>query len=131
MNPNDKIRQRSSRRRFLGGAAAVIGLPFFESLGWRRAHAQTADAAPMRFLAVYVPNGIHMPDWTPTTTGTGWMMPHILAPLEKLRSKIAVISGLDHEQTAHPGSPPGDHGSGTGAGFSMRPLFPKRKDSQS
>jgi hypothetical protein len=112
----------------LGGAAAVIGLPFFESLGWRRALAQTAAAAPMRFMAVFVPNGIHMPDWTPTTTGTGWAMPHILAPLESLRSKIAVISGLDHEKTAHPGSPPGDHGAGTGAFLTMRPVFGNGKD---
>jgi hypothetical protein len=112
----------------LGGAAAVVGLPFFESLGWRRAHAQAAEAAPMRFLAVYVPNGMHMPDWTPTTVGTDWAMPHILAPLESLRSKIAVISGLDHEHTAHPDSPPGDHGAGTGCYLTMRPVFGHAKD---
>ena len=71
-----------SRRKFLASAAAVIGLPYLESLGWRRAHAQTAPSSPMRFMAVFTPNGFHMPDWTPTKTGTGWDMPHILAPLE-------------------------------------------------
>ncbi len=120
---NARRRSRSmmnggSRRKFLGGAAAVIGLPFFESLE-RRAHAQAA-VAPMRFMAIYVPNGIHMPDWTPTTTGTGWTMPPILAPLESLRSKIAVLSGLDHHMTAEPADPPGGHASGTESFLTMR-----------
>jgi hypothetical protein len=109
---------RASRRRFLGSAAAVVGLPFFESLG-RRAQAQTTGA-PMRFMAVYVPNGIHMPDWTPTTTGTGWTMPYIMAPLEPLRSKIVVLSGLDHHLTAEPVDPPGGHASGTESFLTMR-----------
>ncbi len=109
---------RGSRRRFLGSSAAVVGLPFFESLQ-RSANAQAA-AAPMRFMAIYVPNGIHMPDWTPTATGTGWAMPYILAPLESLRTKIAVLSGLDHHMTAEPADPPGGHASGTASFLTMR-----------
>lgn len=119
---------RLARRTFLGGAAAVIGLPFFESLTWRRAHAQAADPARMRFLAVYVPNGIHMPAWTPTTSGTGWTAPYILEPLETLRSKIVVLSGLDHQKTAEPGSPPGGHASGTAPFLTMRPVHKNTDD---
>ncbi|MES1204338.1 MAG: DUF1552 domain-containing protein [Pseudomonadota bacterium] len=115
----DRMRlQYGNRRRFLGGAAVAVGLPFFESLQ-RRAHAQVIPA-PARFMAIYVPNGMHMPDWTPTTTGTDWSMPYILAPLESLRSKIAVLTGLDHHQTAEPMDPPGGHASGTGAFLTMR-----------
>lgn len=107
-----------SRRRFLASAATVVGLPYFESLE-PRAHAQVGNA-PMRFMAVYVPNGLHMPDWTPTTTGTGWTMPYIMAPLEPLRSKIVVLSGLDHHVTAEPLDPPGGHASGTASFLTMR-----------
>lgn len=109
-----------SRRNFLGSAAAIIGLPYLESLGWRRAHAQTAPAAPMRFMATFTPNGFHMPDWTPTKPGTDWVMPHILAPLEPVRKKIVVLSGLDHHQTAEPAQPPGGHASGTAPFLTMR-----------
>jgi len=118
----------ASRRRFLGSAAAIVGLPFLESLGWRRAHAQTAAAAPMRFMAVFVPNGMHMPDWTPTQIGTGWTMPYILAPLEPLRSKIVVLSGLDHHKTAEPAQPPGGHASGTAPFLTMRPISGNTND---
>ncbi|MBC8132360.1 MAG: DUF1552 domain-containing protein, partial [Deltaproteobacteria bacterium] len=65
-------------------------------------------------------NGFHMPDWTPTKTGTDWVMPHILAPLEPLRKKIVVLSGLDHHQTAEPAQPPGGHASGTAPFLTMR-----------
>ena len=109
-----------SRRRFLGSAGAVIGLPYLESLGWRRAHAQTTPTAPLRFMAVFVPNGIHMPDWTPTTPGAGWTMPYIMAPLEPVRKKIVVLSGLDHHATAEPAQPPGGHASGTTPFLTMR-----------
>jgi Protein of unknown function (DUF1552) len=115
---------RPSRRTFLGGAAAAaaIGLPFLSSLDGRRARA-AACAAPLRFMACYVPCGIHMPDWTPATAGTDWTMPYILAPLEPIRNKILVMTGLDHHHTAEPAQPPGGHASGTGAFLTMRPVY--------
>lgn len=122
--------KHGSRRKFLASAAAMIGLPYLESLGWRRAHAQTATAAPMRFMAVFTPNGFHMPDWTPTKAGTGWDMPYILAPLEPVRQKIVVLSGLDHHHTAEPAQPPGGHASGTAPFLTMRPLAGNFNDPQ-
>ena len=111
-----------SRRKFLGSAAAIIGLPYLDSLHWRRVQAQVATDNPSRFMAVFSPNGFHMPDWTPTQTGTGWDMPHILQPLEPVREKIVVLSGLDHHRTAEPSQPPGGHASGTGPFLTMRPV---------
>lgn len=121
---------RGSRRKFLGTAAAIIGLPYLESLGGRRAQAQTASAGPLRFMATYAPNGFHMPEWTPTKTGTGWDMPYILAPLEPLRQKIVVLSGLDHHHTAEPAQPPGGHASGTAPFLTMRPINGNINDPQ-
>jgi hypothetical protein len=116
------MNRRTSRRRFLGSAAAVIGLPYLPSLVERNAEAASSCAAPQRFIAFFVPNGIHMPDFTPATTGRDWAMPYILASLEPIRSKIAVVTGIDYQETAMPSEPPGGHGSGTGAFLTMMPV---------
>ncbi len=115
------MRPRISRRHFLGSAASVVSLPFLESLFGRSARAQEC-LGRQRFIAFFVPNGLHMPDFTPTATGRGWPLPDILQPLEPIRSKIAVITGIDYQQTAQPGEPPGGHGSGTGAFLTMMPV---------
>jgi hypothetical protein len=113
---------RTSRRRFLGSAAAVIGLPYLPSVVERHALAAESCASPQRFIAFFVPNGIHMPDFTPTMAGKDWAMPYILEPLEPIRSKIAVVTGIDYQQTAEPAEPPGGHGSGTGCFLTMMPV---------
>lgn len=109
------IRRKLSRRWFLGGAAVAVGLPAFESLMGRGAIA--AGTEPIRrFLAFYVPNGIHMANWTPNATGAGYDLPAILAPIGSvpgLQSKVSVISGLANQPAKPDG--PGDHASGTGA----------------
>jgi hypothetical protein len=113
---------RTSRRRFLGSAAAVIGLPYLPSVVERHALAAESCASAQRFIAFFVPNGIHMPDFTPTTAGKDWAMPYILEPLEPIRNKIAVVTGIDYQQTAEPAEPPGGHGSGTGCFLTMMPV---------
>lgn len=113
------IDPRTSRRRFLGSAAAILGLPYLPSVVERDAIAAESCAGTQRFIAFFVPNGIHMPDFTPSTSGKDWTMPYILAPLEPIRSKIAVITGIDYQKTAMPSEPPGGHGSGTGAFLTM------------
>jgi hypothetical protein len=113
---------RTSRRRFLGSAAAVIGLPYLPSVVERHAEAAESCSSPQRFIAFFVPNGIHMPDFTPAAAGKGWDMPYILQPLEPIRDKIAVVTGIDYQQTAEPAEPPGGHGSGTGCFLTMMPV---------
>lgn len=115
------MRRGINRRQFLGGAAVCLSLPFLPSLVPRNARAASC-APPKRFVSWFVPNGMIMPDWTPTTTGTGWTMPPILAPLAPVRDKILVISGLDHHQTAEPATPPNGHASGTGCFLNMIPV---------
>src|SRR5690606_7240733 len=90
------MRNRIARRDFLGSSAAIVSLPFLGSLFSRDARAQ-ACADRQRFIAIFVPNGIHMPDFTPTTGGKDWAMPHILEPLAPIRDKISVITGIDYQ----------------------------------
>jgi Protein of unknown function (DUF1552) len=102
---------RLTRRSFLGGAGVMIGLPWLEAMApIGRAHA--ADTPPLRFVAVYVPCGIHMQDWTPTTEGAGFTLPLILEPLADLQDDILVLSGVDNR--AGEFNAAGDHARGTG-----------------
>lgn len=101
----------ATRRAFLAGAGALVALPFLPSLVTGRASGSTAR--PMRFVAWYVPCGIRMQDYTPTTTGAGYALTPILQPLAGVRDDVLVISGLANrgaeDQVA------GDHARGTGA----------------
>jgi hypothetical protein len=102
-----------SRRTFLRGAGAAMALPMLEAMGANRALAQNATP-PRRFFSFYVPNGIHMPGFTPTTTGADYALTPILQPLAAHKSEILVLSGLDNYAATAQGDGPGDHARGTG-----------------
>jgi hypothetical protein len=122
------MKSRFSRRKFLGGSAGVaIGLPYLESLD-PNAEAAVACESRQRFIVGFLPCGIHMPDFTPTTAGKDWKPPYILEPFADLQKKIAIITGIDYQDTAEPKDPPGGHGSGTGAFLTLRPVNGNTKD---
>jgi hypothetical protein len=106
------IHRIAGRRAFLAGGAAIVALPFLESIELRTASAQTPPA-PRRLLYYYVPNGIHMATFKPTAAGTTYATPAMLMPLEALKSDFSVISGLENVPAKPDG--PGDHASGTSA----------------
>lgn len=108
-----------SRRLFLGSAAVTMALPFLPSALWTRRAGAASCTPPRRFMAWFVPNGFVMPDWTPATAGTTWAATAISKPLEPLRKKILILTGLGHQQTAEPADPPAGHGSGTGCFLNM------------
>lgn len=100
-----------SRRRFLGGGtAAIVALPFMESLLPRAARAQAA-AMPKRLVFYYVPNGINMATFKPTAAGAGYPTPPMLMPLEALKADFSVITGLENAPARPDGA--GDHAAGT------------------
>ncbi len=103
---------RLSRRLFLGGAGAAIALPLLESLRPRAARGGGAEV-PKRFLGYYIPCGIVMSRWTPAVTGPAWVATPILTPLEAMRAKVSILSGLDNRPGRSDGG--GDHASGTGS----------------
>jgi hypothetical protein len=61
----------------------------------------------MGFL--FVPNGVHLPDWTPETDGYGYDLPYILNPLAPVQDDLLVISGLTHDKGRANGDGAGDH----------------------
>jgi hypothetical protein len=113
MTTDLRSRGALSRRRFLGGSAVVVGLPFLESLLPRAARAQAAAAT--RVLYWWMPNGFWMDSFRPATTGTTYVMPPLFTPaLDSLRADFSIITGLENTPAAPDGL--GDHASGT-AGF--------------
>ena len=75
---------------------ATVALPLLDGMVPALAAAmRTTGAAPARRLgAIYVPNGVEMRAWTPTTEGTGFAFTPILKPLEPFRDQVCVLSGL-------------------------------------
>jgi hypothetical protein len=101
-----------SRRRFLGGAGALISLPFFASLRGRGARAAGPPPRKQRFVGFYLPCGIVMNNWTPAAEGAAWSSP-ILDGLGDYRDRVLVLSGLDNIPGRSEGG--GDHAAGTGS----------------
>lgn len=83
------------RRMFLRGMGTTIALPLLEAMVPAfTATAKTAANPRMRFGAVYVPHGVILDRWTPTTAGTGFEFTTILKQLEAFRDKTVVVSNL-------------------------------------
>lgn len=99
----------SSRRFFLKGLGAAVALPMMESLV-PAAMAKSLEKRPKRMAVFYSPNGLRMQRYTPNIVGKNYEMTEILKPLEKVRDKYSVISGLAHYQASAFGSPPAGHG---------------------
>jgi hypothetical protein len=100
--------RRISRRTVLRGAGAAVGLPLLQAMLPSRVRAAGARA-PLRMVFLYVPNGIHMPDWTPAETGDGWTVPPTLEPLAPHKSHVTVLSGLTLNGARAHGDGGGDH----------------------
>ncbi len=79
-----------SRRNFLAGLG--VGAGFLPLLGSEMARAQSG--IPKRLLVVTWTNGMRMGSWRPSGGETNFTLGPVLAPFEKLKSKLTVIEGL-------------------------------------
>jgi len=99
-----------TRRNALKGLGTVVALPWMESLAVAAPQGTGEVAANLTRLAfVYVPNGAHMQDWTPSSTGKLEKLPEILSPLDAYKSHLNVFSGLALDKARANGDGPGDH----------------------
>jgi len=99
-----------SRRTVLRGLGAADALPWLEAMTPRSlADGAGAIEPPRRMIFCYVPNGMHMPEWTPGEEGELGTLPPILQPLDAYRSEMSVLSGLTLNGGRALGDGPGDH----------------------
>ncbi len=116
------LRNRIDRRTFLRGTGVAIGLPILNAMpgaAGRAADRRQSKQDVRRMLAICAPLGIHTPYLFPEQSGSDYQVTPYLEPLEALRDRFTVISGLQHpdvdgghsaEQSfltgaAHPGQP--------------------------
>jgi hypothetical protein len=104
-----------SRRTVLKGAGVTLALPLLDSMiPAGTALAQTAAKAPTRFTGIFVPHGMAPGWWVPEGGGPGepkraegakdFELPMIMKPLESVRDRTTIISGI-WTKSAEP--PPG------------------------
>lgn len=84
-------RRRTSRRAFLAGLGASTALaPFIPLL-----NASGAEERPLRLILWFTPHGTLRENWVPTGGKTDFSLSPILAPLERHRSKLNILDGLN------------------------------------
>ncbi len=100
-----------SRRTVLKGLGTAIALPVLDAMWPALAAADqvASPAKPLRLAFLSVPNGIHMPDWTPAAEGYDFELPYILEPLQCVKHDLLVLSGLTHDKGRPNADGPGDH----------------------
>jgi hypothetical protein len=114
--------RKLGRRTFLRASGVALALPLLECMAPRKARAASVERQanePRRLLAICAPLGIHTPLLFPSTTGHDYEVTPYLEPLQPLRAKFSVISGMQHPMVdgghnaeksfltgaAHPGQP--------------------------
>ena len=104
-----------SRRTILRGLGTAIALPWLEAMAPATLRAASAaggsPASPRRMAFFYVPNGVHMPDWTPggPAGSLGAKLPEILQPLAPFKDDLLVLTGLTQDGAFAHGDGGGDH----------------------
>src|SRR5262245_55955379 len=104
-----------SRRTLLKGFGAAVALPWLEAMDPIYSWASAPQSNPLRLGFFYVPNGIHMRDWTPSDEGRLCELPSILSPFGGLEDDITMITGLTADKARPNGDGPGDHARAMGA----------------
>lgn len=112
-----------NRRTVLRSAGVAISLPMLQSMSLKETTLQAAEATSStdvrRMLAICAPLGLHTPNLFPSRTGRDYEVTPYLEPLQRVREKFSVISGLMHPDVdgghsaeksfltgaAHPGQP--------------------------
>ncbi len=90
-----------SRRTVLKGMGVTMFLPWLESLASTGASAMGRAAAqpPVRFAALYMPNGVNPHTWTPAGHGADFTLSPALEPLQNVKNQLLVVSELMNKQS--------------------------------
>src|SRR5262245_22850574 len=84
------------RRTLLRGIGVSLALPLLDAMVPALSAASGTAAAPVRrFAAIYAPNGMSMPYWTPPGEGTGLTLSPTLQALAPFRDRTTAVSGLN------------------------------------
>jgi hypothetical protein len=104
-----------SRRLFLGGVGAALGLPLLDAVAPSGRRARAAGATPPRRLVFFIVSYGH-PEYTvpgcfrPADAGANYTLTRCLEPLAALKGDVSILSGLQNWIAfAPPGYDMNDH----------------------
>lgn len=102
---------RISRRTVLRGVGATVALPVLDAMLPVPAFGASTPTVkrPVRMAFLCVPNGVHMPEWTPDKSGDEMELKAIMEPLAKFKNQTTVLTGLTLDGARPHGDGPGDH----------------------
>ena len=100
-----------SRRTLLRGLGTTVALPMFDAMASTRllTAAEQEVSPPLRMAFLYVPNGMHMADWTPGQEGTEYELTPTLQGIKKYQESFNVLTGLTLDGARAHGDGGGDH----------------------
>ena len=109
-----------SRRTMLRGSfGAAMALPWLDAMGTAAPLITSANSniarkaatgPPVRMAFLYVPNGMHMKDWTPKgKSETKFELQKIMEPIADFRDQMNIFSGLTLDGARAHGDGGGDH----------------------
>ena len=101
--------QPLSRRTLLRGAGVAMALPWMQSLPVWGGQA-AASPLPKRFAALFMACGVNAKHWWAKGEGAQMELGTSLAPLDPLKHKVNVISGLFNKNATGVGIHPGQTG---------------------
>ena len=110
------------RRTVLRGFGVTLALPWLESMVPALSALSQTEAAPAKRLGVfYVPNGMAMAYWFPTTEGPISELPPTLQSLQPLKDQVLLMGGLGDE-AANQVPQAGDHARSAGTFLTCVPF---------
>ena len=84
------------RRTFLRGVGASFALPTLNAMASTASAVNAVNATPpVRFAALFFPNGVWRKNWIPEQGGKHYELPFSLEPIRDMRDDVLVLSGLD------------------------------------
>src|SRR5437899_1849772 len=100
-----------SRRTVLQGLGTAVTLPWLEAMMpvVSLAAGAAGKTPPRRLAFFYIPNGAHMPNWTPEADGINFNLPPTLEPLAPFKKDLLVLTNLTLDKARPNGDGPGDH----------------------
>lgn len=93
---------RMNRRTVLRGAGASLLLPLLDAMEPTCALAAPGDVAgthPIRFAALYMPNGVNPHAWQPEGFGSDWRLSATLSPLANVKEDLLVFTELMNKES--------------------------------
>ena len=106
-----------TRRTLLRGLGTAMALPWLEAMVpasplIANVTRRVVAKPPVRMGFLYVPNGMHMPDWKPALRDRskgGFEVPKILQPIAEFQDQMTMFSGLSLDGANAHGDGGGDH----------------------